>query len=88
MCTKYNSFSLYSTLISNTTEHTNCLNPVCVLSHHPKGSLEVVVNLVNVLVDTFVMKKPVNEVVPSVLQNKTANQLGHCDVPTWKKERE
>ena len=35
----------------------------------------------NILVDTLVMKEPMDEIVPRVLHNKTGNQLSHCDVP-------
>ena len=48
---------------------THCLYRVCILSYHSKGSLEVMVDLVDMLVELAVMQQLMYPVVPGVLQD-------------------
>ena len=41
----------------------------------------MVVDLVNVLVDAFVVKQLVNEIVPSILHHEAPDQLSYYDIP-------
>ena len=50
----------------NNTQLTQCLGWMCVLSHHTKGCLVVVVHLVNVLVNTHVMQRTAGDAVTLV----------------------
>ena len=52
-----------------------------VLSHHSKGGLEVVMNLVDVLVDGAMVEKLVDPVVPRVLQHQTTYHLETQHIP-------
>lgn len=65
-------------------ELTDGLHPVSVLGHHAKGSLEVVVHLVDVLVDATMVQQLVHKEVPSVLQRQTAEQLTQHHIPGGK----
>lgn len=60
---------------------THGLNGVGILSHHAKGALEVVVDLVHVLVQDLVVEEAMEEVVPSVLQDQATKELCQEDVP-------
>ena len=45
----------------------------------------VVVDFVNVFVDTFVMKKSMHEIMPGVLNHQTSHQLRDHHVPVTKR---
>jgi hypothetical protein len=60
---------------------------MCILSHHPKGRLEVVMNLVHVFIETSVMQQLVHKVVPSILNYQAAKQLGQHNVPMNKQNK-
>ena len=60
---------------------TKSFSPVCIFRDHAEGSLKVVMNLVNVLVDAFVMQCLVDKVVPSVLYDETTYQLSYYHIP-------
>ena len=52
-----------------------------VLGNHPKRSLEMVVDFVDVFVNGAMMKKLVDPVMPGVLDDQTTNHLETQHVP-------
>lgn len=56
---------------------------VRVLGLHPEGSLELVMDFVDVFINPLVVQEAVQEIVPGVLNHGTAEAPRHDPVPTW-----
>ena len=56
---------------------THRLCPMCILSSHAKRGLVVMMNFVDVLVNSTMMEQLVHEIMPSVFDHEAANQMAY-----------
>ena len=60
---------------------TNCLYGMGVFCRHSKGSLEVMVNFVNALVERAMMQQPMGKILPRVFDYHTQKHLEKKHIP-------